>query len=62
MICPDCKHDAFSHDAARCTHRHLSSARVVHPKCDCRLSRGDVIDRHDIEHAFEPDRSSYASR
>ena len=48
MICPDCKHDAFAHNAERCTHEHVSSALVMRKDCDCRFSRGDVIDRHEI--------------
>jgi hypothetical protein len=44
MICPDCKHDGFAHNAERCVHEDPSGAQIVRYLCDCPLSRGDVID------------------
>jgi len=43
VICPDCKHDNFSHDAERCIHTSASGASGD-VACSCSLSRGDVID------------------
>jgi len=53
MTCPNCKHDAFSHNAEQCTHKLPRSAYAVRNVCNCEFSRGDVIDRHNVEEALK---------